>query len=141
MKKRKLLVVILIIVVLCIVVALYILRESRPKEYQPEIIEPEIFEDQVYDTDLIIGLWQAGTLFYRFNDDGSGVTWDSSDDVSELEGGKLTWELNKSRFIHYHRMEVSDAIIPKTYLIRKLDLMNMEIEDDYAVKTTFIKVE
>ena len=38
-------------------------------------------------------------------------------------------------------MEVNDAIIPKAYNIIKLDLMNMEIKDDYDVKTAFIKVE
>ncbi len=140
MKKKKLIIVILIIIALCLV-ALFLWKKSQPKEYQPETIEPEVFEDQVYDTDLIIGLWQSGSLFYRFNEDGTGTTWDSADDVTELEGSKFTWETSKSRFIHYHQMEVNDAIIPKAYDIIKLDLMNMEIEDDYDVKTTFIKVE
>lgn len=140
MKKKRLFIVILIIIVLC-VLALLLWKNNQPKEYKPEIIEPEVFEDKVYDTDLIIGLWQSGTVFYRFNEDGSGRTWDIADDVTELEGSKLTWEVNKTRFIHYHQMEVNDAIIPKAYNINHLDLMNLEIEDDYDVKTTFIKVE
>ena len=140
MKKKRLFIVILIIIVLC-VLALLFWKNNQPKEYKPEIIEPEVFEDKVYDTDLIIGLWQSGTVFYRFNEDGSGITWDIADDVTELEGSKLTWEVNKTRFIHYHQMEVNDAIIPKAYNINNLDLMNLEIEDDYDVKTTFIKVE
>ena len=140
MKKKRLFIVILIIIVLC-VLALLLWKNNQPKEYKPEIIEPEVFEDKVYDTDLIIGLWQSGTVFYRFNEDGSGITWDIADDVTELEGSKLTWEVNKTRFIHYHQMEVNDAIIPKAYNINNLDLMNLEIEDDYDVKTTFIKVE
>ncbi len=140
MKKKRLFIVILIIIVLC-VLALLLWKNNQPKEYKPEIIEPEVFEDKVYDTDLIIGLWQSGTVFYRFNEDGSGRTWDIADDVTELEGSKLTWEVNKTRFIHYHQMEVNDAIIPKAYNINNLDLMNLEIEDDYDVKTTFIKVE
>lgn len=140
MKKKRLFIVILIIIVLC-VLALLLWKNNQPKEYKPEIIEPEVFEDKVYDTDLIIGLWQSGTVFYRFNEDGSGRTWDIADDVTEVEGSKLTWEVNKTRFIHYHQMEVNDAIIPKAYNINNLDLMNLEIEDDYDVKTTFIKVE
>ena len=140
MKKKRLFIVILIIIVLC-VLALLLWKNNQPKEYKPEIIEPEVFEDKVYDTDLIIGLWQSGTVFYRFNEDGSGRTWDIADDVTELEGSKLTWEVNKTRFIHYHQMEVNDAIIPKAYNINNLDLINLEIEDDYDVKTTFIKVE
>lgn len=140
MKKRKILIVALIIIALGII-ALIIWKKSQPKEYEPEVIEAEVFEDQVYDTDMLIGLWQSGTVFYRFNEDGSGVTWDTADDVSELEGGKFTWEVKKKRFIHYHKMEINDAIIPKSYNINKLDLMNLEYVDDFDVKSTFIKVE
>lgn len=140
MKKKKILIVALIIIVLGII-ALMVWKMTQPKEYEPEIIEAEVFEDQVYDTDMLIGLWQSGTLYYRFNEDGSGVTWDTADDVTELEGGKFTWEVKKKRFYHYHKMEINNTIIPKTYNINKLDLMNLEYVDDFEVKTTFIKVE
>ena len=140
MKNKKITFIVIALIILCAAV-LIIWHLSRPKEYKPEIIEPEVFEDEAFDTDMIIGLWQSGTVFYRFNEDGSGRTWDIADDVTELEGSKLTWEVNKTRFIHYHQMEVNDAIIPKAYNINHLDLMNLEIEDDYDVKTTFIKVE
>lgn len=140
MKKKKRLIWALIIIALCII-ALIIWKIFQPKEYEPEIIEPEVYEDYVCDTDLLIGVWQSGTLFYRFNEDGSGVTWDVADDVNELEGGKFTWEVKKKRFIHYHKMEINDAIIPKSYNITKLDLMNLEYEDDFDVKSTFTKVE
>lgn len=140
MKKKKGLIWVLVIIVLCIL-ALIIWKIFQPKEYEPEFIEAEVFEDQVYDTDMLIGLWQSGTLFYRYNEDGSGVTWDTADDVQELEGSKFTWEVNKKRFIHYHQMEINGTIIPKTYNITKLDLMNLEYQDDYDVKNVFIKVE
>lgn len=140
MKNKKITFIVIALIILCAAV-LIIWHLSRPKEYKPEIIEPEVFEDEAFDTDMIIGLWQSGTVFYRFNADGSGVTWDTSDDVMESEGGKFTWEVRNKRFTHYHMMEISSAVIPKTYTIRKLDLMNLEYEDDYHNKTTFIKVE
>ena len=80
---------------------------TKPKAYEPEYLELEVFEDEVYDTDMIIGLWQDGTVFYRYNDDFTGVTWDTADDVTETEGSVFTWEVNKKRIIHYHKMEIN----------------------------------
>lgn len=137
--KKKVLLIILTIIILC-VLALVIWTISRPKEYKPEMIEPEVFEAQVYDSDLIIGLWQTGSVHYRYNEDGSGWTWDTADDVMESEAGKFTWELNKNRFLHFHQMEIG-GIVPKAYTITKLDLANMEYKDDFGVKWVFVKVE
>lgn len=137
--KKKTLLIILIIIALCIL-ALIIWNISKPKEYKPEIVEPEVFEDQVYDSDMIIGLWQSGSVYYRYNEDGSGCTWDTADDVMESEASKFTWELNKRRFLHFHQMEIG-GIIPKAYTITKLDLANMEYKDDFDVKSVFVKVE
>lgn len=94
MKKKTLFIIILVIVALC-ALALTVWFITKPKEYEPEYLEPEVYEDEVYDTDMIIGLWQAGSVFYRYNDDFTGVTWDTADDVTELEGSKFTWEVNK----------------------------------------------
>lgn len=137
--KKKLVTIILILIGLALA-ALAVYKLVMPKAYTPEILEPEVFEDETYDTDLIIGLWQNGTVHYRFNDDGSGVTWDTADDVLESEGSKFTWELNKNRLTHFHQMEIG-GIIPKAYKITKLDLMNLEYKDDYGVKSVFIKLE
>ena len=135
--KKKVLTIILILIGLALC-AFVIYKLVMPKAYTPEILEPEVFEDETYDVDLLIGLWQNGTIHYRFNDDGSGVTWDTADDVLESEGSKFTWEINKNRLTHFHQMEIG-GIIPKAYKITKLDLMNLE--DDFGVKTTFIKLE
>lgn len=142
MKKKKLFLIILIIViVLGAVVAAVIWNANKPDEYAPEVLQPEVFEDDVYDTDMIIGLWQLGTVYYRYNEDGTGVTWDTADDIMESEGSKFTWEVNKNRFIHYHKMEISDGLIPKAYTITNLDLMNLEYVDDYKNISAFTKVE
>lgn len=139
MKKKTLITIIIIILALC-AIAFIIWNVSKPKEYEPEYLEPEVFEDETYDSDMLIGLWQSGSVFYRYNADGSGVTWDTADDVMEEEGSKFTWEVDKKRIIHYHQMEISSAIIPKTYNITKLDLSNLEYKDDYKNETVFVKV-
>jgi hypothetical protein len=140
MKKKTLFIIILVIISLC-ALAFVIWTITKPQAYEPEYLEPEVYEDQVYDTDMIIGLWQTGSVFYRYNDDYTGVTWDTADDVTELEGGKFTWEVDKKRIIHYHQMEISGAIIPKVYTITNLDLSNLEYRDDYKVEYVFTKVE
>ena len=140
MKKKTLFIIVLIIIALC-AIAITVWHITKSREYEPEYLEPEVFEDQTFDTDMIIGLWQAGSVFYRYNDDFTGVTWDTADDVTEAEGGKFTWEVNKKRIIHFHQMEISDAIIPKAYTITNLDLSTFEYKDDYKVEYIFTKIE
>lgn len=137
--KKKILVIVLIILGLALA-AFVVYKLVTPKEYTPEMLEPEVFEDQVYDTDLIIGLWQNGTIYYRFHDDGTGITWDTADDVLESEGSKFTWEVNKNVFTHFHQMEIG-GVIPKVYKITKLDLINLEYKDPYGVESVFTKLE
>lgn len=137
MKKR--LWIILVIIVLCLI-ALVVFLISRPKLYRPEIIEPEVFEDAAYDTDLLIGLWQSETVYYRYNEDGTGSTWDAADDVTEEEAGRFTWEINKKRMIHKHQLEIGGTV-PKAYTIKRLDLLNLEYTDDYGKIESFVKIE
>ncbi|MBQ8221898.1 MAG: hypothetical protein IJZ87_00920 [Bacteroidales bacterium] len=139
MKKKILVAILIVITVLAIIFVIW--KLSQPKEYEPEVIYPEVFEAETYDTDLMIGLWQAGTVYYRYNEDGTGTTWDTADDVMESEASKFTWEVKKNRLTHYHKMEVSSAIIPKVYTVKKLDLANLEYQDDFKVKSVFVKVE
>lgn len=137
MKKR--LWIVLVIIVLCLI-ALVVFLISRPKLYKPEIIEPEVFEDAAYDTDLLIGLWQSETVYYRYNEDGSGSTWDTADDVTEEEASRFTWEINKKRMIHKHQLEIGGTV-PKAYTIKRLDLLNLEYTDDYGEIESFVKIE
>ena len=59
--------------------------------------------------DLIPGKWydsENTTEFWRFDADGSGVTWDTSEDVQEDEGTKFNWSvlLDQLRIDLYGRM-------------------------------------
>ncbi len=140
MKRKTLLIIILVIIALC-ALAFTIWTITKPKAYEPEYLEPEVYEEEAFDTDMMIGLWQSGSIFYRYNADGSGATWDAADDVTELEGSKFTWEINKKRITHFHQMEIGTGIIPKAYTITKLDLSNLEYKDNYNTEYIFIKIE
>ena len=106
----------------------------------PEVDEPEVFHDVEFDEDLLIGVWKENDLYYRYNDDGTAVTWDLADDVMEDEGTQLTWTLEGDIFTHYYQMEIG-GIIPKVYTMKTLELDLMEYNDDYGVNHTFTKVE
>ena len=141
MKKKTWITIIIIIAVLGIAYAVYYIWFADHKiYYQPEIIEPEIFHDVEFESDLLIGVWKEDELYYRYNEDGTAVTWDLSDDVMEDEGTKLDWTLDHNIFTHYYYMEIGGAV-PKIYNMKVLELDLMEYDDDYGVNHRFTKVD
>ena len=141
MKKKTLIIIIIVFAALATAAAAYFIINANKKEYyEPEMVEPEVFEDVEYDTDLLLGLWHDGTLYYRYNEDGTGATWDVADDVTEAEAQPLDWELNHARFIHLNKMDMG-GVIPKAYTITSLELNKLEYKDDYGVKYVFEKAE
>ena len=46
----------------------------------------EMIEEADYDESLLLGKWRNGTLHYRYDTGGNGVSWDTKDDVTEAEG-------------------------------------------------------
>lgn len=120
-------------------VAILIWRENS-KYIKPEVLEPEVFEDVNFDTDLLIGLWNENTNYYRYNSDGTAVTWDVADDLTEEEGVKMKWEINHNIFTHYYIMEIG-GVIPKMYNLKVLELDALEYYDNYGVNHKLSKVD
>ncbi|MCQ2319189.1 MAG: hypothetical protein MJZ90_09780 [Bacteroidales bacterium] len=139
MKKKILIIVAIVVAVgICAAAAIWIINES--KYVKPERIEPEVFEDVEFDSDLLIGLWNESSVYYRYNDDGSAVTWDVADDIAESEGTRLSWELRHNLFIHNYIMEIG-GVVPKMYNMKQLELDILEYNDDYGVNHVFKRVE
>ncbi len=147
MKKKIILILICIIAIAGIAAVVYfIVRDAKDKKvkyYEPEMVEPEVFNDEEespFDIDLMIGLWQDSTVYYRYNDDFTGVTWDVADDVYEEEGVKFTWEIKGPLIIHYYKMEIG-GMVPKIHTISVLDLERLFYSDEYGVEYDFVKIE
>lgn len=139
MKKKILIIVAIVVAVgICAAAAIWIINES--KYVKPERIEPEVFENIEFDSDLLIGLWNESSVYYRYNDDGSAVTWDVADDIAESEGTRLSWELRHNLFIHNYIMEIG-GVVPKMYNMKQLELDILEYNDDYGVNHVFKRVE
>jgi hypothetical protein len=45
-----------------------------------------------FDESLLIGKWKSGTEYYRYDFSGTGVTWDTADDVTEAEQGLILYQ-------------------------------------------------
>ena len=139
MNKKLLITIIIIIAVAGAAVASYFIWFHH--DYvEPEMLEPEVFHNAEFDEELLIGVWKENELYYRYNEDGTAVTWDLADDVEEDEGTQLTWTLEGNIFTHCYQMEIG-GIIPKVYNMKTLELDLMEYNDDYGVSHTFTKVE
>jgi hypothetical protein len=131
----------IVLAVLAVGVAVYFIWfHDNKKYYQPEILIPEVYHDIEFDTDLLIGVWKEDELYYRYNEDGTAVTWDLADDVMEDEGTALTWTLEHNLFTHNYIMEIG-GIIPKLFNMKVLELDVMEYDDDFGVNHRFSKVD
>ena len=94
-----------------------------------------------FDGDLLIGKWVSGTEYYRYDNDGTGATWDTSDDVSESEAQPFTWEFdpNTNDLTLIHQMEMGGQI-PKSYTVTALNDSILKYKDRYSQTFTYNRV-
>lgn len=96
-------------------------------------------EAESFDETLLTGKWQSGTLFYKYAADGTGHTWDTSDDVTEDEAQNFTWTLVESELTHIHILEMGGTV-PKMYTVTELTSSTLKYHDDFGVNFSFTKV-
>lgn len=98
--------------------------------------------ETVFDETLLIGKWNSGTVFFRYDTGGSGVTWDTADDMTEVDGQEFSWVLDQSELTHIYLMEVSGGVITKIYTVTKLNATTLVYKDDTSGQVyTFTKVQ
>lgn len=96
-------------------------------------------DDDSFDEKLLIGTWQSGTLFYKYNADKTGGTWDTSDDVQEDEAQPFTWNLRKDELEQLHIMEMG-GVVPRIYTVTRLSSTTLRYEDTFGKQYSFNKV-
>ena len=134
------------VVMLCCVAVLmctiaYLGHRYGRRVYHPEVLEAEVYEKVKLDVELLIGCWTSGMVYYIFELDGSGVTWNAEDDVTKEEASAFTWSLKGKWITLAHHMNMSTIDIPKKYRVIQLDLMNLCFEDEFGKEYVFSKVE
>ena len=96
--------------------------------------------DTTYDQTLLTGKWQSGTLFYKYLADGTGGTWDTSDNVTEAEAQAFTWTLVKDLLTQINVLEIGGSV-PKVYTVTELTATSLKYHDDFGVSYEFTKVK
>lgn len=87
----------------------------------------------------LYGKWREGSVYEIYYDDGTGITWDEADDVSEDEGQWYDWTLEGKTLIQEH-YTVFGSVVPKVYTVKQLTNSTLRYEDDYGQNHRFIKV-
>lgn len=101
-----------------------------------------------FDQALLIGKWSRPYTdnnipkieYYRYDSNGSGVSWVPAEDVTEAEGQGFTWVLDKTNLTQIYIMQVSQTKITKIYTVTKLTATTLVYKDDYGTVYTFTKV-
>ncbi len=97
-------------------------------------------DEDFFEEELLIGKWRSETLYYRYDIDYTGVTWDTADDVTEDEAQKFEWTLIKSDLTHIHIMEMGGKV-PKYYTVTELTATTLKYRDDFGKNFSFVKVD
>jgi hypothetical protein len=94
--------------------------------------------EESFDEALLIGKWKSGTLFYKYLADGTGGTWDTSQDVTEAEAQPFTWTLVKSELTQIHVLEMGGSVT-KIYTVTELTETSLKYEDEFGTSSSFTK--
>jgi len=93
-------------------------------------------EDPVvsFDENLIIGKWKTPSehdqnefLYYRYDADKNGATWDAGENITEVEAQTFTWSLDVDQLMQIH----FGGKTPKVYTVTVLTATRLEYKDDY----------
>ena len=88
--------------------------------------------------DQIVGQWFRGDLFEEFFSDGTGLTWDSSEDMCRDEAQQFEWELKEGELTITHNLTYGGFVRNVTY-IAKVDSTQMLRYDKFGNSSVFKK--
>lgn len=93
--------------------------------------------------DQLEGCWvkNGSQEYWRYLVDGTGVTWDESEDMTEEESNlHFEWSVGGDVLTHIFHGEQGNQNVPKIYTIKGISASQMSWEDDYGQQYTLIKV-
>lgn len=130
MKKKYWIILIIVAAVLALGLALYFML--RPKAYYPESINPRTLHASSTNAEMLVGLWQKDEhVFYRFNPDGTGHTWDVADDLTEEEASNFNWEAYEEAIMMTHKLRIR-GIVPRYYELDCINAFDLRFHDNYS---------
>ncbi len=75
-----------------------------------------------------------------------GKTWDESDEVYESDlvehgNGWFKWSLSSNTLTQLHVLEISSALVPKTYTVSSCNSSTLVLKDTYGKTISYKKVQ
>lgn len=129
-KNRWIFILIIATSVLAIGITLYFLL--RPKVYYPESIDPRTLHVSPANQEMLLGLWHKDEhIYYRFNPDGTGHTWDTNDDLTEEEATSFSWEVYDNAIMMTYKLRLR-GIVPRYYELDCLNAFYLRFHDTYT---------
>ena len=129
-KKKHWIILVIVAVAIAIGLTLYFLL--RPTAYYPESIDPRTLHASPANKEMLVGLWQKdGHVFYRFEHDGKGHTWDVDDDITEDEASPFSWEAYEEAIMMTYKLRIR-GIVPRYYELDQLSPFDLRFHDTYS---------
>ena len=97
-------------------------------------------KEKEFDKSLLSGKWNQGSVYDRYLADGTGWTWDTSDDMTEEDARKFEWTLSNADFTIIDIGEMGHRV-PKLYTMTELTSSSLKYKDDYGKSYSFQKVD
>ena len=101
-------------------------------------------EKEEFDESLLIGKWKpvSGTsLYFRYDSNGTGVTWNPNVDQKEEEGQKFRWKLTESELEQRHNIEIiGEDIIIEIYTVSELTATSLRYRNE-SRSYSFTKID
>lgn len=88
-------------------------------------------EQTIYNPDLLCGTWVCGTLHEVYNSDGTGLQWDTKDDVSREEAQPFMWQMENNNLRQVYSMQLG-GVVPRTYKVTFVDDESLVYKDDFG---------
>ena len=92
--------------------------------------------EEEFDETLLVGKWKQisgppPVLYYRYDSNGKGVTWNPDEGYTELNGQKFTWHLVQSELTQIHLMEVGSSNIKFIFTVTELTDKTLKYKDEF----------
>lgn len=88
-------------------------------------------EKTMYSAEQLCGEWVCGTLHEVYNSDGTGLQWDTKDDVSREEAQKFTWKIENNSLRQVYSMQLG-GVVPRVYTVTFADDESLVYKDDFG---------
>ena len=79
------------------------------------------------------GEWVCGSRHERFGIDGTGLKWDTGDDVQNFEGQPFSWTLTENRLEALYPMTTVGGVVPVRRQVVFIDSTTLVMRDEYGL--------